>query len=111
MVGGVEAMKRVTICLCNPCPFLVMPILARVEGNVDTRKQDCSKALLELDVALGFLLGFRTLEALNDNVTQHFLCLLSAVSFHQLQKVSVLITGQSITVQYTLVMSIFCTLR
>ena len=27
MVGGVEATKRVTICLCNPCPFLVTPIL------------------------------------------------------------------------------------
>ena len=87
------------------------PKIVRVEGNVDTRKQDCSEALLEFDVALGFLLGLRMLEALNDNVTQHFLRLLDAVSFRQLQKVSVLITGQSITVQYTLAMSIFCTLR
>ena len=75
--------------------------IARVEGNVDTRKRDCSEVLLELDVALGFLLGFRTLEALNDNITQHFLHPLDAVSFRQLQKVSVLITAQSITVQYT----------
>ena len=83
-----------------------------MEGNVDTRKRDCGEASLKLDVALGFLLVLGLLEASGDNVIQHFLHLLDTVCFRQLpKKVSVLITGHSTTAQYTLAISIFCTLR
>ena len=90
----------------------ISPKIARVEGNVNTRKRDCSKASFKLDVDLGFLLGFGMLKALNDDVTQHFLHFLGTVCFCQLQKkVSVLFPSQPITVQYTFMMSIFCILR
>ena len=60
-----------------------------MEGNVDTRKQDCGEASLELDVALSFLLVLGLLEASGDNVIQHFLHLLDTVCFRQLPKKSI----------------------
>ena len=78
-----------------------------MEGHVNAGERDSSEATFQLDVAvLSLLLLERLLVAGLDDVSEHLLDLLDAVSFSQLQKVlEMALTSQRW--KQTLAMSIF----
>ena len=54
------------------------PKVTRMEGHIDTRKRNRSKSTLQFNVTLRSLLGLCLLEALLNNLTEHFLDLINS---------------------------------
>ena len=65
------------------------PKVTRMEGHIDTRKGNRSKSTLQFNVTLCSLLGLCLLEALLNNLTEHFLDLINSELLSKLKTKSV----------------------
>jgi len=66
-----------------------------MERDIDSRQWDGGEASFKFYVPFRLLLGIRTLEALCNNIAQHFLNFLDTKSFRQLEKVNIMHRGNT----------------
>ena len=62
------------------------PKVTGVEGHIDTRKRNRSKSTLQFNVTLCSLLGLCLLEALLNDLTEHFLDLINSELLSKLKQ-------------------------